>query len=147
MCYSCDTSYIVWVHIQCQAFKYTLALCRGHSCRVRLAKQETLTPPGPLVSLLVDRGQWMSTVVLYCWCNSDSASVLLYLTSTLLAWKWPSTTVKHSLKYIALLDYLGLDFSVLAWKKNSRVGKIAVAALIVIKVTFVKLHVRVLHCK
>ena len=55
-------------------------LCRGHSRRVRLAKQETLTPPGHLVSPLVCRGPWMSTVVLYCWCHSDSASVLLYFT-------------------------------------------------------------------
>ena len=80
MCCGCDTSYIVSVHIQCQAFIYTLSLCRGHSWRVRLAKQETLTPPGHLVSPLVYRGPWMSTVVLYCWCHSDSASVLLYFT-------------------------------------------------------------------
>ena len=33
-----------------------------------------------LVSPLVYRGPWMSTVVLYCWCRSDSASVLLYFT-------------------------------------------------------------------
>ena len=52
----------------------------GHSWRVRLAKQETLTPPGHLVSPLVCRGPWMSTVVLYCWCHSDGASVLLYFT-------------------------------------------------------------------
>ena len=52
----------------------------GHSWRVRLAKQETLTPPGHLVSPLVCRGPWMSTVVLYCWCHSGSASVLLYFT-------------------------------------------------------------------
>ena len=38
-------------------------------------KQETLTPPGHLVSPLVCRGPWMSTVVLYCWCHSDSVSV------------------------------------------------------------------------
>ena len=30
--------------------------------------------------VLVCRGPWMSTVVLYCWCHSDSASVLLYFT-------------------------------------------------------------------
>ena len=76
----CDTSYIVSVHIQCQASIYTLSLCRGHSWRVWLAKQETLTPPGHLVWPLVCRGPWMSTVVLYCWCRSDSASVLLYFT-------------------------------------------------------------------
>ena len=52
----CDTSYIVSVHIQCQASIYTLSLCRGHSRRVRLAKQETLTPPGHLVSPLVCMG-------------------------------------------------------------------------------------------
>ena len=73
----CDTSYIVSVHIQCQAVIYTLSFCRGHS---PLAKQETLTPPGHLVSPLVCRGPWMSTVVLYCWCHSDSVSVLLYFT-------------------------------------------------------------------
>ena len=72
--------YIVSVHIQCQASIYTLSLCRGHSWRVRLAKQETMTAPGHLVSPLVCRGPWMSTVVLYCWCHSDSASVLLYFT-------------------------------------------------------------------
>ena len=76
----CDTSYIVSVHIQCQASIFTLSLCSGHSWRVRLAKQETLTPPGHLVSPLVCRGPWMSTVVFYCWCHSDSASVLLYFT-------------------------------------------------------------------
>ena len=74
------TSYIVSVHILCQASIYTLSLCRGHSWRGRQAKQETLTPPGHLISPLVCRGPWMSTVVLYCWCHSDSASVLLYFT-------------------------------------------------------------------
>ena len=64
MCCGCDTSYIVSVHIQCEAAIYTLSLCRGHSWRVRLAKQETLTPPGHLVSRLVCRGPWISTVVL-----------------------------------------------------------------------------------
>ena len=80
VCVGCDTSYIVSIHIQCQVSIYTLSLCRGHSWRVRLAKQETLTPPGHLVSPLVCRGPWMSTVVFYCWFHSDSASVLLYFT-------------------------------------------------------------------
>ena len=44
-------------------------LYRGHSWRVRLAKPDTLTPLGHLVSPLVCRGPWMSTVVLYCWCQ------------------------------------------------------------------------------
>ena len=47
---------------------------------VRLAKQETLTPPEHLVSPLVCKGPWMSSVVLYCWCHSDSASLLMYFT-------------------------------------------------------------------
>ena len=46
----------VALQIQCQASIYTLSLCRGHAWRVRLAKQETLTPPGHLVSPLVYRG-------------------------------------------------------------------------------------------
>ena len=75
-----DTFYIVSIQIQCQAFINTFLLCRGHSRRVRLAKQAMLTPPGHLVSPLVCRGPWMSTVMLYCWCHSDSASVLLYFT-------------------------------------------------------------------
>ena len=93
VCCGWDTSYIVSVNIQCQASIYTLSLCYGHSWRVRLAKQETLTPPGHLVSPLVCRGPWMSTVVLYCWCHSDSASVLLYFSifDTLVpfaVWSW-----------------------------------------------------------
>ena len=74
VCCGCDTSYIVSVHIQCQASIYTLSLCHGHSWRVRLAKQETLVSP------LVCRGPRMSTLVLYCWCHSESTSVLLYFT-------------------------------------------------------------------
>ena len=81
------------VHIRCQASIYTLSLCRGHSWRVRLAKQETLTPPGHLVSPLVCRGPWISTVVLYCWCRSDSASVLLYFTLSL---KWSASLCPRS---------------------------------------------------
>ena len=73
VCCDCDTSYIVSVHIQSQASIYSLSLCRGHSWRLQLAKQETLTPPWHLVSRLVCRGPWMSTVVLYCWFHSDSA--------------------------------------------------------------------------
>ena len=60
---------------------YTLSLCSRNSWQVRLAKQETLTPLGHLVSPLVCKGPWMSTLVLYCWCHSDSASVVLYFTS------------------------------------------------------------------
>ena len=71
--------YSVGLHPLSSLHIYPL-LCRGHSWLVRLAKQETLTPPGHLVSPLVCRGPWMSTVVLYCWCHSDSASVLLYFT-------------------------------------------------------------------
>ena len=62
---------------------YTFVVSRA-SMGVRLAKQETLTPPGHLVSPLVCRGPWMSTVVFYCWCHSDSASVLLYLSLLLI---------------------------------------------------------------
>ena len=80
VCCGCDTSYRVSVHIQFQASIYTLSLCRGHSWQVRLAKQETLTPPGHLASPLVCSGPWMSNMVLYCWCHSDSTSVLLYFT-------------------------------------------------------------------
>ena len=51
-----------------------------NSWRVRLAKREALAPPGRMVSPLVCRGPWMSTVVLCCLCHSDGASVLLYFT-------------------------------------------------------------------
>ena len=86
VCCGLDTSHILSVHIQCQASIYTLSLCRGRLWRVRLAKQETLTPPGHLVSPLVCRGPWMFTVVLYCWCHCDSTSVLLYFTITSVMW-------------------------------------------------------------
>ena len=36
--------------------------------------------PRVTIPHLVCRGPWMSTVVLYCWCHSDSTSVLLYFT-------------------------------------------------------------------
>ena len=72
--------YSVSPHTVSSLHIYTLPLWRGHSWRVRLSKQETLTPPGHLVSPLVCRGPWMSTVLLYCWCHSDSASVILYFT-------------------------------------------------------------------
>ena len=67
--------YIVSVHIQCQASIYTLSLCRGHSLRVRLAKQETLTPPGHLVSPLV----WFAGVR-ECppWCYIVDATVTVH---------------------------------------------------------------------
>ena len=80
VCCGCDTFYKVSVYIQYQVSIYALSLCRGHSWRVRLAKQETLTPPGHLVSPLVCRGPWIFCVVFYCWYHSDSASVLLYFT-------------------------------------------------------------------
>ena len=75
MCCGCDTFYIVSVHIQCQASIYTctLSLCRGRSWRVRLAKRETLTPPGHLVSPLVCR-------VRECppWCSIVDATVTVH---------------------------------------------------------------------
>ena len=77
VCFGCDTSYIVSVHIQFQASIYTRSLCRGYSWRVRLAKQEALTPLGHLVSPLVCRGPWMSTVV-YCWSLSDCISSFVF---------------------------------------------------------------------
>ena len=77
---------------------YTLSLCRGHSWRVRLAKQEMLSPPGHLVSPLVCRGPWMSIVVLYCWCHSDSASVLLYFTLHMFWW-WDQSPLNLSFEF------------------------------------------------
>ena len=73
VCCGCDTSYIGSVHIQCQASIYTLSLCRGHSWRMRLAKQETPTPPGHLVSPLVCR-------VHECppWCFIAGATVTVH---------------------------------------------------------------------
>ena len=56
VCCDCDNFYIVSAHIQCQASIHRLSLCGGHSWWMRLAKQETLTPPGHLVSPLVGRG-------------------------------------------------------------------------------------------
>ena len=57
-----------------------MLLCRGHSWRVRLAKQETLTPPGHRVSSRVSRGKWVPTMVLYSLWGSYNilVSVPLY---------------------------------------------------------------------
>ena len=80
----------------------------GHSLRVRLAKQETLTPPGYLVSPLVCRCPWMYTMVLYCWCHSDSASVLLYFT---LRQTWINilfSTWVNLQHYILMCNYFGM---------------------------------------
>ena len=71
--------YIFGLHPASSLHIYPL-LCRRHSWRVRLTKQETLTPPGHLVSPLLCSSPWMSTVVLFCWWHSYSASVLLYFT-------------------------------------------------------------------
>ena len=110
MCCGCDTSYIVTVHIPCQASIYTLSSCRGHSWRVRLAKQETLPPPGHLVSPLVCRGPWMSTVVLYCWCHSDSTSVLLYFTTKKIHFKESDAFQNNSFYLIFLLMDMRNEF-------------------------------------
>ena len=64
VCCGCYSSYIVSVHIQCQAFIHTLSLCRRHSCWLRLAKHETLTPLRHLASPLVCRVPECPT-----WCS------------------------------------------------------------------------------
>ena len=61
VCYGCGHFLCSVGNIQCQVSVYSLSLCRGHSWRVRPAKQETQTPPGHLVSPLVCRRPWMST--------------------------------------------------------------------------------------
>ena len=121
MCCGCDTSSIVSVHIQFQAFIFTLSLCRGHSWRVRLAKQETLTPPGHLVSPLVCRGPWMSTVVLYCWCHSDSASVLLYFIlfySETKVWQASGQRVRKIWPYIRPLNVIWTNMDLVRIRVN-----------------------------
>ena len=81
VCCGCDTFYIVSVQIQCQASVYTLSLCRGHSWRVRLAKQDKLTPPGQLVSPLVSG-------VRECppWCSIVGATVTVHQFFCILHW-------------------------------------------------------------
>ena len=112
----CYISYIVSVHIQYEASIFTLLLCRGHSWRVRLAKHETLTPLGHLDSPLVCRGSWMSTVVLYCWCHSDRASVLLYFTLNIL-WLWYNIVItKMSSEFYEICALVCCWFSVPIWR-------------------------------
>ena len=54
-------------------------LTTDQNCNLRsLFFQETLTPPGHLVSPLVCRGPWMSTVVLYCWFQVTCISSLVF---------------------------------------------------------------------
>ena len=57
---------------------YTFIVSRAFM--VGAASQERDADAGHLVSPLNSRGPRMSTMVLYCWCHSDRASVLLYFT-------------------------------------------------------------------
>ena len=71
-------------------------LCRGHSWRVRLAKQETLTPPGHLVSPLVCRGPWngqRSTLLLVPQWQCISSFV--FYTQLMKPFKWLLLICKH----------------------------------------------------
>ena len=70
--------------------------------------------PGHLVSLLVCRGPWMSTVVLYCWCYSDSTSVLLYFTFYVQS----CATTNNDISYFGLI------------KRGLRVGNLKVCHVI-----------------
>ena len=92
----CDTSYIVSVHDQCQASIYTLSLCRGHSWRVRLAKQETLTPPVHLVSPLF-------AGVRECplWCSIVGATVTVHQFFCILHYR--ATVTVH--QFFCILHY------------------------------------------
>ena len=58
---------------------YTFVVSRAFTAG---AASQALTLPGHLVSPLLCRGPWISTVVLYCWCRSDSAIVHLYFACT-----------------------------------------------------------------
>ena len=61
---------------------------------------------GHLVSPLVCRGPWMSTVVLYCWCHSDRASVLSFLKSVpFLAMKYPFSIINRAVFRTATGSY------------------------------------------
>ena len=73
LCCGCDTSYIVSVHIQCQASIYTLPLCRGHSWRVRLARRRRWLLPGTWSHL------WFAGVT-ECppWCSIVGATVTVH---------------------------------------------------------------------
>ena len=66
------------VHIQFQASIYTFAVSWAFMAGAasQAGDADSSRAPG-LTSCL---RWWVSTVVLYCWCHSDSASVLLYFT-------------------------------------------------------------------
>ena len=53
------------------------------------------------------QGPWMSTVVLYCWCHSDGASVHLYFTLLLLL---ISDNKDIIISYFVIYDILGGRF-------------------------------------
>ena len=66
--------YTVAPHSVSCLYIYTLVVSRAFMAGVASKAGDADSSP------LVCRGPWMSTVVLYCWCHSDSASVLLYFT-------------------------------------------------------------------
>ena len=88
VCFGCDTSYIVSVHIQCQAYiqLYTFVVLRAFMADAASQAGDTDSSWKPLVC----RGPWMSTVVLYCWCHSDGTSVLSYFTLDICIIQWIS---------------------------------------------------------
>ena len=108
---------IVSVHVQYQTSIYTLFFCHGHSWRVRLAKQETLTPPGHLVSPLVYRGPWMSTVVLYCWCHSDSAQFFCILHT----YSFDLRHLRHLFTSVVFCKVVRLQAQATQWSRGSHV--------------------------
>ena len=73
VCCGCHTSYIVSVHIQCQASIYTRSLSCRHSWRVRLANQETLIFPGTWSHL------WFAGVrECLSWCSIVGTTVTVH---------------------------------------------------------------------
>ena len=94
------------VHIQCQASIYTFSLCRGHSWRMRLAKQETLTTPGHLVTPLVCR-------VCECppWCSIVGATVTVHqFFCILLYFQLQIAFEKLSVCQVAFLSQIVMSF-------------------------------------
>ena len=69
--------YSVGPHPVSSLHKYTFVVSRAFMAGAA-SQAGDADSSGHLVSPLVCSGPWMSTVVLYCWCHSDSASVLLY---------------------------------------------------------------------
>ena len=117
--------YIIFVDFAEKVFQQTVGIPMGTNCAPLLADLFLYSYEADFIQSLLStlkkhfasrfnltyRGPWMSTVVLYCWCHSDSASVLLYF--TLQVHRWCIVHKQHRIRNLS-----GPDVSCWTWDQR-----------------------------